>query len=204
MAKGKYAAKAANRLVQTDNELIHELRGRLASTQDERDSLAQQLSVLQSNFNGQVIQRADKLAADRVLQAQIEAERRVADIEAKYAADGLECARLVWDAFAGPNSKGIIPKFVYTIVIPRLIPDEASANAFVNERLDAGLRGRAANRYARRHGYKNIQRSAKADNNNNATSEASKLLMAARLGDQAAMDKAVEIVSGWHGDEQEA
>jgi hypothetical protein len=45
MSKGKCAAKAANRAAATDNEVIVELRRKLAEAQKERDSLHTELDA---------------------------------------------------------------------------------------------------------------------------------------------------------------
>ncbi len=59
MSKGKYAAKAANRAAATDNEVIVELRRKLAEAQKERDSLQAELDATLRRMDGEVNRRVD-------------------------------------------------------------------------------------------------------------------------------------------------
>lgn len=55
MAKGKYAARAANRLAQTDNEIIVGLREKLAALETERDALTNELADIKATINSRVL-----------------------------------------------------------------------------------------------------------------------------------------------------
>lgn len=164
MAKGKYAARAANRLVQTDNELLIEksaecdqLRAHVARLKHELDNARKALS-------SDTATRAEKLAADRVSSVRSDAERRIADAEQKWFRDGRTVADKLWDYFASLGGDGCIPRFFVTDLVPLLIPAD-EVNDFINSRLDKGIPGRQANREARRHAIRNISRNSRADDN---------------------------------------
>ena len=95
MATGKYAARAANRAAALDNEVIADLRAKLAAAQTERDRLAGELEAQRRRATGEVNRRVDAaMAAERA--ATVTAREREAVELAQWkhdvAADVIEVA----------------------------------------------------------------------------------------------------------------
>lgn len=184
MARGKYGARAANRLAQTDNEL-------LVATAAERDelklkvaSLTQELADAKASLSGAVIDEADKMSRKLIARARAECDARVADIESERDRNGIYVADKLWSYFAGMGGDGVFPRFFVEDLVPRLVPD-ANVNDFINARL--AVAGCGASREARRHGMANIKRSARAeDSNDRSRDSATALVTRAALGDSEA------------------
>lgn len=77
MSKGKYAAKAANRAVALDNEVIAQLRADLEQARQQRDDLSRELDAVHRRMTGEVNRRVTEgIAADLAeLNAQLDSER---------------------------------------------------------------------------------------------------------------------------------
>ncbi|OBB15082.1 hypothetical protein A5761_15195 [Mycolicibacterium setense] len=210
MVKGKYAAKAANRLVQTDNELLIEKTAECERLAAELNAVKQQLDRARRESSSLVLERASELSHEQIASARLKAEERVAQVEAKQAEDGMFCAKWLWKLFVGTTGKGTIPRYFVTDIVPLLITDDDVATAFINERLD-GADNHTSNRHVRRHGLKNIQRNSKVSDNN-VTTPLAKTMMSAAFGDKASKALVDEVRTGWGtasealkaGDEQEA
>lgn len=113
MAKGKYAARAANRLVQTDNELIVELRSKLAVAEADRDRLDNALKVERRQRESEIARRV--------------ADGTKAELDnLAVAADALSADLKVWKSevadelldFLGWWSDGLIEMYGTEKVIP--------------------------------------------------------------------------------------
>lgn len=66
MTKGKYAARAANRMTNLDNDLLQQERAKNAELEREIADLKQQLQVALAPVQADIQQRADALAAEKV------------------------------------------------------------------------------------------------------------------------------------------
>lgn len=64
MAKGKYAARAVNRAAAIDNDVIVELRAKLAAAEADRDRLAGELDAQVRRVTGEVNRRVDAAMRD--------------------------------------------------------------------------------------------------------------------------------------------
>lgn len=194
MAKGKYAARAANRLVQTDNELLKEKIAECIQLKSDLKEAQRELEVLQTSLSSEIIRRSDELSYARIREIETACTEKVVAAENKWFANGRQAASRLWDYFVGLDREGTVPRFFVTDIVPMLVPDN-ELNEFINSRLDDGLPNRKANRYARRHGMENIKRNSNADANNNTQSEAlTKALTAAAYGDTESRDKLVQSV----------
>lgn len=206
MAKGKYAARAANRLVQTDNELLQQ---KIAECEELKRELAQVKSELhqaQTVVGTAVTRRAEELSSTLITKIEATCADRIAEAESSWYRDGRRIASRMWDYFIGPNKDGQLPRFFVTDIIPMLLPDD-EVNDFVNSRLDEAPIDqdvKKSNRMARRHALKNIQRNARIDDNGGGNDKVAKLAISAALGDSDSQDV---MRLGRHrvdGDEQEA
>jgi hypothetical protein len=68
MARGKYAARAANRLAEIDSGVVAELKEKLATVTAERDSARAEVDRLGRDLYSQTKAIADRVAQDRVQQ----------------------------------------------------------------------------------------------------------------------------------------
>jgi len=98
VAKGKYSARAANRAVALDNEVIAELRSQLAAVQGERDELYAELDCLRRDLNGEVLRRVtESTATEReALHTQLADERAQIDAALVSAAEELTDVLVYW------------------------------------------------------------------------------------------------------------
>lgn len=88
MTRGKYAAKAANRMAQLDNEIIADLRAKLAALTAERDEVRQEAARLRDKLASEVNRAAEHLSAARINEVaqELVAERQARkDDQAEYA-----------------------------------------------------------------------------------------------------------------------
>lgn len=83
MAKGKYAARAANRLAEIDAGIVAELREKLAEVKTQRDVALHDLETLRRSHSAEVQHKAQELAAGTVegLMAELAAEREQRDAD---------------------------------------------------------------------------------------------------------------------------
>ncbi|MDO3096801.1 hypothetical protein [Mycobacteroides abscessus] len=186
MAKGKYGARAANRIVQTDNDLLKEKVAECEALKAELNSVKQRLNLSETATSAEVTRRAEKAAAGLVNAMKIElSDKLEADNAERLRASRLVAGRL-WDYFVGTDGSGSIPQFFITDIIPLLLPMDRDANEFMGEKLDDF----GGNRNARRRGMKNIRSHSSRD-----WTGATALLTAARLGDKEALQKVRQIMS---------
>lgn len=183
VAKGKYGARAANRLVQTDNELLKE---RIAECDRLKSQLAeanQEIHKLRTAAGSEAIRRANDIAADQVAHVRAECARQIEATETTFYQHGRYVAELMWRLFVGPERTGTLPRSFVTEAIPRLLPDD-EVNEFINSRLDEGMNKGVSNRRVRRHGIENIQRRTKEKTDKEVT----QLAVAAAYGSSTARE----------------
>ncbi|SLI18312.1 Uncharacterised protein [Mycobacteroides abscessus subsp. massiliense] len=91
MSRGKYGAKAANRLAQLDSEIVRGLRSEIDGVKCRNAELEAALAENAARFGGDVIKRADSLAAELIEQARADTEqaRRDCDQRLREVADWL-------------------------------------------------------------------------------------------------------------------
>ena len=80
MSRGKYAARAANRLVQTDNELLREKCAEVERLKQELQAANQALTNERNNRGAMAIARADELSRDAIAAV----EQKMADEDAEH------------------------------------------------------------------------------------------------------------------------
>lgn len=95
MTRGKYAAKAANRMAQLDSELVNELRRELAAATHERDVARRDLEQLTRSMEVQARRLGSELAGAEIL----DLRRQLLDEKAARAADRERFADEVFDVF---------------------------------------------------------------------------------------------------------
>lgn len=113
MAKGKYAARAANRLAQLDNELAGDLKAKLAAAEAERDRLACALEAERRHAASEIGRRVTERTA-------VERDELVAKAEA------LAAELKVWKSevadelldFLGWWSDGLIEQYGTEKILP--------------------------------------------------------------------------------------
>lgn len=207
MAKGKYAARAANRLVQTDNELLREKVAECEALKRELASVKGELHQALTANASAVTRRAEELSARLIADIESSSAARIASAESNWHSRGRQIAGRMWDYFIGPNKDGHLPRFFVTDIVPMLLP-ENEVNDFVNSRLDerpeVDDKVTKTNRMARRHALKNIKRNSRIDDNSGGDDKVARLAMSAALGDA----KSQELMRGGYRreveDEQEA
>lgn len=79
MVRGKYAARAANRAVELDATIIHELRQKVARVEAERDALRVELDRVLRDFDADTHIVGERLAAETV--AAVRAEMEALQVE---------------------------------------------------------------------------------------------------------------------------
>jgi DeoR/GlpR family transcriptional regulator of sugar metabolism len=99
VARGKYAARATNRLADLDNDVIAELKESLAACSAERDTLRRELNRLTAQMQGEAQRVGAQLAADRVA----EAERQLAEQRRAHEEDKARMARELFEILRSEN-----------------------------------------------------------------------------------------------------
>lgn len=91
MTRGKYAAKAANRLAQLDSELVADLREKLAEVTAERDAARAEVDLLTRKRDAEARVVAERLAAGAVREVaeKLEAEREARANDRQGYAEGV-------------------------------------------------------------------------------------------------------------------
>lgn len=150
--KGKYAARAANREVARDNELIASQSDRIRELQDEMARLRAELNAERAERGALIVAQADTLSAQQIAALRQENEESWAQHR----------RQLVWVAewlmrFFHLNDN--YPEGFIDQVLPHLVPDTAERNLMVDNQLDQEQF--PTNRNLRRHSAENIQRSSK-------------------------------------------
>lgn len=94
MTKGKYSARAANRLVQTDNELLRHKTAECESLKAELNRVEQELNTLRRQVHNEAMREGARLAAEDIARLDTELRsvtRNFADYRERVA---LECWNL--------------------------------------------------------------------------------------------------------------
>lgn len=162
MTKGKYKARAANREVARDNELIVEKIAEIATLKATLVETEGRLQKERSERSALVVARADELSAEQISATRAEAEQQVAG----YVKDMRTVADFLAEYF---HREERYPTGFIDVVLPLLIPDSVQRNEMVNAVFEdhpfcpdhAGEEMRIANRSIRRHAADNIARSTK-------------------------------------------
>lgn len=104
--RGKYAARAANRMADLDNALLAEKRSEIEKLQEQNHNLSHELNALRADINGQVLQLlSSKLQRERdLLAATLAAERQ-------QMRDAMDEAADIAAATLGSVFRGLIEKF---------------------------------------------------------------------------------------------
>jgi hypothetical protein len=95
MTRGKYGAKAANRLAQLDNDIINGLRAELAAIKNERDVARLELEQFQRDAHAE----AQRIAADMSRDALREVADQLVTEKAARDADRIRYCDEVWGLF---------------------------------------------------------------------------------------------------------
>ncbi|MGV7669103.1 hypothetical protein PJN91_17170 [Mycobacterium kansasii] len=186
MAKGKYSARAANRLVQSDNALLQSKIEECERLKTEVSAIKSELHALQRSRSAEITRRAEDLS-----RACIDAERSrsantLADTRARYAESGRYIANKLWDYFVGTDGEGLLPRFFLSDVLPRLLGED-EVNELISSRL-AGVPGCSVSRDGRRNGLKNFVRNSNIVDNSGHRSDLMKPMFAARYGSKQASE----------------
>jgi len=131
MAKGKYAAKAANRLAELDNELLQQKCKEVTALTTELQNVRRELETERRDRSQLVLQRSDELSA-KVLEQQREKA-------AVAAAEHKEVLRLVADylvmMYRDRDGKVSYPNGFVRDLLPLLLPDNRERSEFIDNML---------------------------------------------------------------------
>lgn len=107
MAKGKYAARAANRLVQTDNDLLREKAAQCERLACERDRLQHEINRLRKQMHSEAMHHGAELAADDMRRVQGERDSLAAEFEQYRERAAIDCWNLYQEfgASLGENTE---------------------------------------------------------------------------------------------------
>jgi hypothetical protein len=94
VVKGKYGVRAANRIVQTDNELLRAKIAECQSLKSECDGLKQEVEYLRRHVNGAAMRHGAELAAAELSRARSEIESVRAEFDEYRARVAVECWEL--------------------------------------------------------------------------------------------------------------
>ncbi|MFC9768615.1 hypothetical protein [Rhodococcus jostii] len=171
MTKGKYAAKAKNRLANLDNEILQEKLAEITGLQSTITGLEHTLDAERRDRGRLVIERADELS-----RSMIDDIRRRAQQERE---EDYRAHREVVQELANHFShRDNYPPLFFTKIIPRLLRPE-DRNEFVDRQLTT--RESPSTRESRRHGANNVRRHISEVANNNLRDELIKELTSAQL-----------------------
>lgn len=149
MTKGKYAAKAKNRLANLDNRLLQEKLTEVEELNQEIQRLKAALDSERRDRGRLVIERAHELSASSIENIRTEAD---VVLEAAESRSREAALRLVGYFKIQDNFPAVFIKEV----LPALIPS-GELNAFVEEMLADAVTAPSV-RYTRRHAAQNIRR----------------------------------------------
>ncbi|MFC9765243.1 hypothetical protein [Rhodococcus jostii] len=148
MTKGKYAAKAKNRLANLDNEILQEKLAEITGLHSTITGLEQALDAERRDRGRLVIERADELSRSMLEEVRAQAQRQR---DADYVARREVAAELAAYFSLLDN----YPPLFFNEILPRLLRPE-DRNRFVDEILTTAEH--PSTRNARRHGADNIRR----------------------------------------------
>lgn len=186
MAKGKYSARAANRLAQNDNALLQSKIEECERLEAEVSATKAELRALQATRSAEITRRAEDLARDRIDAERSKSANALADARARYADSGRYIANKLWDYFVGTDGEGLLPRFFISDVLPRLLGDD-EVNELISSRL-ADAPGCGVSRDGRRNGLKNFVRNSNVADNSGHRSDLMKPMFAARYGSKQAAE----------------
>ena len=162
MAKGKYAAKAVNKAAAVDNEVIAELRDRVAKLEESNRQLNHQLDIVERPQKAEILERAEELAAARLDLLSQQHESEVAALKSRLMAAAEELVHW-WRSGAQFDNVASFTE----VLMPLLVADSIVREKMVDSAFDesSGVNGigwrRAGNRYTRRNGGRNISRASR-------------------------------------------
>lgn len=186
MTRGKYAAKAKNRLANLDNEILQEKLTEIVELKAEISSLNQALSAERAERGRLVLERAEELSRQQIDLVRREAREQ---IDAGWVARR-EVAQELGDYFLFKNE---FPPLFWTKVLPRLLPTK-EMNAFTDKLLDDA--GKPSGRHVRRHGGENIRRASSRAFSNNRTDQLIRAATVAKLSASAEPAELPEMEGG--------
>lgn len=123
MAKGKYAAKAANRLAQTDNELLKEALAEAKRLKHRLKSVTDELEAERRDRNALILSRAHELSEQMILEHKSELE----EYRASQERDGFLLAKAIATA---PRQK-FMDAFLEHI-LPLLVKDQMKRSEVID------------------------------------------------------------------------
>lgn len=132
MTKGKYAAKAANRLAELDNELLQQKCSEVLQLRATLDQVRKELADERRDRGSMVLKRAEELAADQVSMAR----NQLAVVEDSRKDTLLMIANYLvkWFRQDSPGrGETTYPNWFINELLPILIDDVNHRSAFLND-----------------------------------------------------------------------
>lgn len=124
MTRGKYGAKAANRLAAFDNELLTEKTAEVAQLQQQLATLRAELAAERADRGALVIARADELAAQQIAAIRTQTNEQLA----AHTAAAHQAADLLTTYFHRQHK---YPYDYMPKILPLLIPDQLARSEHI-------------------------------------------------------------------------